>query len=1490
MRIFVYLLFLNFIFSGNTFFQLKEETNSKLTIDFNLKEYEIKEDELGSLISIPNSGTRSLIGEPLLPSFSSFIKLDKNKSYDIQYNIVSQKEIDNIEIIPLQTFGDTEVNFNRNELIYSSQNNYPDKNLHISNRQAMRGVEFINVEVTPFIYSPTEKRLTVIEEIEIIVTITNELNEPISRDFPKSKAFERMLNAMLINPSENETRTDEYQKPAILYICGGSTETNSYFQQLVKWRKKQGYIVYTASTSETGGSNTTAVKNYIQNAMNWDAPPEFVTLVGDDGGNYNIDSYREYDSGYNGEGDHPYSQLDGNDLWPEVILGRISVRSSSELAVVVNKIIGYEQVNDDSQNWHEKAAVVGDPSTSGISCAITAENIAAVMEQYGMSDVRLKTSGGSYDNWMVDQLDEGVSFFNYRGYYGVSGFGSNDVDAANNGYKLPFATVITCGTGSYADENQCLSEKFLRAGSTTSPKGAVACVGTSTLGTHTMFNNAVNIGIYYGIFAQGLQTAGEALVAGKRTLYETYPSNPNNWVYIFTMWNNLMGDAATLLWTDTPIELSVQHQGTISEGENFISINVSNVAGNPVEGALVTLLEDRTSDFYLEGFTDQFGNVTINFDESEIVDNLELTVTKYNHKPYLHTIDYQEGNYVPYASSQTATINDSNNNEIMNPGEIIELTVPIHYDGSNSFQNMSAVLSSDNQINTIFGEVYYGTINNGINYPEQAFVFELSQLEEHNETINLYLTLVNDSDGTEYITNLSYNLESFELEIIDVQIGIDGNGNDILDPGESANANLQISNTGTLPSPLFNCTVSTQSPDLNIYEQTISINPINSGSESSSSYFDMSLDDTAFDGEIKIIDFSCIAESGFELNESENIDVGTVNENDPLGPDSYGYYIYDSGDIDYSLVPTYSWIDISDVGTPLNTVNDDDGDNQDESQVVDLPFTFKFYGENYEEITVCSNGWISFGDSDLESFRNDHLPGAAGPSPMLAVFWDDLTADSGGAVYGYYDNQLHAYIVQWNNVKTYEDNSNESFQAILLDPQFYITPTGDGEMLLQYEDFNNTSNGSYGGGTPLHGGYCSIGIEDHWGTTGLEYTFNNVYPRAAMPLSDNTALFISTRKTGTVFNLAQAELAVSDDELNFEIANDEIDSQNITLSNVGEEESILSYTIATAPFSYSAGNDNYGNHWLDSDLSIDDDYYWIDISTENQVIFENNDDGQFVDIGFDFKFYGDLYQTMVINPNGWVGFGANNNQWSNGTLPSNEGPQNAIFAFWDDLNPENESNSCSNEGEGSVYHQTFDNKKVIWFNDVVRCGSNADYAGTFDFQIVLHQNQRIDINYRTMEGYSSSATIGIQNSNGADAIQIIYNDEYVHDGLTLSFKPLGQWLSPLYDSQQLNAGEQISYDVSVDGSLLEDAIDTAYIIINSNSTESTSIIPINVELGNSDVVGDINGDTIINVLDVVMLVNLVLNGDNYNENADLNADGILNVLDIVLLVNLILNS
>jgi hypothetical protein len=55
------------------------------------------------------------------------------------------------------------------------------------------------------------------------------------------------------------------------------------------------------------------------------------------------------------------------------------------------------------------------------------------------------------------------------------------------------------------------------------------------------------------------------------------------------------------------------------------------------------------------------------------------------------------------------------------------------------------------------------------------------------------------------------------------------------------------------------------------------------------------------------------------------------------------------------------------------------------------------------------------------------------------------------------------------------------------------------------------------------------------------------------------------------------------------------------------------------------------------------------------------------------------------------------------------------------------------------------------------------------------------------------------------------------------------------------------------------------------------------------IAGDINGDGILNILDIVSLVNLILTG-NYEASGDINGDDLLNILDIVSLVNLILIS
>ena len=56
------------------------------------------------------------------------------------------------------------------------------------------------------------------------------------------------------------------------------------------------------------------------------------------------------------------------------------------------------------------------------------------------------------------------------------------------------------------------------------------------------------------------------------------------------------------------------------------------------------------------------------------------------------------------------------------------------------------------------------------------------------------------------------------------------------------------------------------------------------------------------------------------------------------------------------------------------------------------------------------------------------------------------------------------------------------------------------------------------------------------------------------------------------------------------------------------------------------------------------------------------------------------------------------------------------------------------------------------------------------------------------------------------------------------------------------------------------------------------------------ILGDVNGDGGLNVLDVVILVNIILGNAEEVASADVNQDSIINVLDVVSLLNIILGE
>ena len=61
---------------------------------------------------------------------------------------------------------------------------------------------------------------------------------------------------------------------------------------------------------------------------------------------------------------------------------------------------------------------------------------------------------------------------------------------------------------------------------------------------------------------------------------------------------------------------------------------------------------------------------------------------------------------------------------------------------------------------------------------------------------------------------------------------------------------------------------------------------------------------------------------------------------------------------------------------------------------------------------------------------------------------------------------------------------------------------------------------------------------------------------------------------------------------------------------------------------------------------------------------------------------------------------------------------------------------------------------------------------------------------------------------------------------------------------------------------------------------------------NGGVLGDVNQDGVINILDIINVINFILGGSPTSDEfvlSDVNQDNIINILDVVLLVNLIIN-
>ena len=369
---------------------------------------------------------------------------------------------------------------------------------------------------------------------------------------------------------------------------------------------------------------------------------------------------------------------------------------------------------------------------------------------------------------------------------------------------------------------------------------------------------------------------------------------------------------------------------------------------------------------------------------------------------------------------------------------------------------------------------------------------------------NVYIRFLVESDGSVtkdgwYVDDvvLQEDLPLTGVKLVNNGVFINdsagGNNSNMLDPGENAYIYMFIKNIGPDSASHVMLRITSESPEITFSDDTAYFSIIRSDSQ-------------------KVAVFSVSVPENFPIGSSVDFYVSVAGDNitDTVpftlvvgkiywtGDDTL-YIALDNTDSIYTeLAPSYENVDVEGIGTAI-TLDDDERAN------LTLPFTFKFYNVDYTNVWVCSNGWISFGDDPgTNGITNAEIPAPNAPNALIAGVWDDLDPSSGGGIYYYHDTTKHRFIIQYKHIPYYGDTSHTvNFTIILLDPAYYSTPSGNGDILLQFESGPGHSN-------------FTTGIENETGTIGVEYYYNGIYSQGAESIEGGRAILFTTRAQSRV--------------------------------------------------------------------------------------------------------------------------------------------------------------------------------------------------------------------------------------------------------------------------------------------------------------------------------------------------------------------------------------
>ena len=727
------------------------------------------------IVNVPKMAAMLEAGTPDLPTLPIPAIIGDRAEMTVNVIDAQYTDIANMPIAPSK--GNISRQINPDDVPYTygemyQQNAFwPATQAYLEAPYILRDFRGQNIMVRPFAYNPATQTLRVYESLTIEMTKVsdNGANQKISRRdntvkiSPESKAT---YSRRFINYDAATSRYSFVEDAGeMLVIC--ADQFMAGMQPLVDWKNQSGRPTTMVSLSEAGGNNATAIKSYITNLYN---DPEhnlaYVLFVGD----YEHITPHPFTAGYSTEySDNWFGQIEGNDHYEEVLIGRFSVQTDAHVATQVNKVLFYERDMTASENWVNRGLGIGYIGAgTGHYNEDDYQHIDFIRDTLlhytytNVTDLHGGYGGSASVNTISSAVNQGVSIINYCNHgseysWGVADYSTSNVNALVNDNKLPIVWSVACLNGKFNYSPECFAESWLRAtnNSTGTPTGAVGGMFSwmSQPWVPPMYgqDEMVDILTEWRHADQFNHTLGGASLNGNFNVIDMTGSSGydthDTWI--------LFGDPSLMVRTDNPADMGVTaNPSTLMVGMNELTVTATADYGI----ATLSLNDEVLASGQLIN-----GQCTLSFPALNNVGEAQLVVMGYNKATYVGAFNViaAEGAFITLDSYELSAPQANN-------GDLIDMSINLKNVGVETANNLTATISTECEyVEITSAEASFSEIQPDQILTLEGFQFAVSE-DVPDQTLAEFILIVTDGENT-WENNIRLMLHAPILDLVTVE-------------------------------------------------------------------------------------------------------------------------------------------------------------------------------------------------------------------------------------------------------------------------------------------------------------------------------------------------------------------------------------------------------------------------------------------------------------------------------------------------------------------------------------------------------------------------------------------------------------------------------------------------------------------------------------------------------------------------------------------------